>query len=99
MREDDFVSTEREEKSAGRSMVRNVRRSVIKKRSVILYGRKTSVSVEDPFWEGLAEIAALDDTTLALTIERIGGRGEVANLSSRIRTTVLAYYRDQSRTQ
>jgi len=96
LREDDFVSAERGEKTAGRSVVRNLRRSVIKKRSVVLYGRKTSVSVEDPFWEGLAEIAALNRSTLAHTIERIGGQKNVANLSSKIRTTVLAHYRNRS---
>lgn len=69
-----------------------MKKSVIKKRSVILHGCKTSVSLEDEFWQGLAEIAAADGVSFAYAIERIGGTKRVANLSSAIRTAVLAYY-------
>lgn len=85
-------------KTAGGSVGKNLRQLVVKKRSVVLHGRKTSVSLEDEFWNGLAEIAAEERATLASTIERIGGHGKVANLSSQIRTAVLQHYRDRAGT-
>lgn len=66
------------------------------KRSVVIAGRKTSVSLEDAFWKGLREIAAERGETLTNLITSIDAeRGKFANLSSAIRLFVLRYYQDQ----
>ena len=40
-------------------------KSTVVKRSIMLAGHKTSVSLEDPFWEGLKEIAKDQRKTLS----------------------------------
>jgi predicted DNA-binding ribbon-helix-helix protein len=72
-----------------------VRSSVIK-RSIVVAGHKTSVSLEDEFWKSLKEIAADRDMTLAQLVATIDGNREHANLSSAIRLFVLGVYRDQA---
>jgi predicted DNA-binding ribbon-helix-helix protein len=66
--------------------------SIVRKRSIIIDGRKTSVSLEEPFWAGLKEIAVVKDVTLRDLIADIRGSGTV-NLSSAMRLFVLDYYR------
>jgi predicted DNA-binding ribbon-helix-helix protein len=63
------------------------------KRSIMLHGRKTSVSLEEPFWRALLMIAKERKTTAGALITEIDNvRGQSRNLSSAIRTFVLAYY-------
>ena len=69
--------------------------SRVLKRSVVIAGHKTSVSVEDEFWDSLKEIAVERGMTLAAMIGAIDGDREHANLSSAIRLFVLGFYRDQ----
>ncbi len=67
--------------------------SALHKRSLAIAGHRTSVSLEEPFWEGLKEIAAGEGRPLASLVAEIDlGRGE-ANLSSALRLRVLAHYR------
>ena len=67
--------------------------SPVVKRSIVIAGHKTSVSLEDAFWAGLKEIAAGKDMTLSDMVASIdSGRGD-GNLSSAIRLYVLDYYR------
>jgi predicted DNA-binding ribbon-helix-helix protein len=67
--------------------------SPVVKRSIVIAGRKTSVSLEDAFWRGLKEIASARHVTLASLIAGIdSGRGN-GNLSSAIRLFVLDHYR------
>jgi predicted DNA-binding ribbon-helix-helix protein len=68
---------------------------VIVKRSVIIGGHKTSVSLEDAFWKGLREVADQRDMTLSKLVGIIDADREHANLSSAIRLFVLGIYRDQ----
>jgi predicted DNA-binding ribbon-helix-helix protein len=70
-------------------------KSAIVKRSVVLDGRKTSVSVEDDFWHALREIAVSRGERLSHLIARIDTERTFANLSSAIRLFVLGCYRDQ----
>ena len=71
-------------------------KSAIVKRSVELNGHKTSVSLEDEFWNGLRQIAETQKTPLPNLLQSIdSGRG-VANLSSAIRVFVLSHYRAQA---
>jgi predicted DNA-binding ribbon-helix-helix protein len=68
---------------------------LITKRSTVIAGHKTSVSIEDEFWKGLQEIAKQRQETLSHLIASIDEERKHANLSSAIRLFVLGYYRDQ----
>ena len=68
-------------------------KSPIVKRSVVLAGRNTSVSLEDAFWQGLKDIATSRQTTLSDLITSIDGDRECGNLSSALRLFVLSQYR------
>jgi|GraSoiStandDraft_1057264.scaffolds.fasta_scaffold1157114_1 predicted DNA-binding ribbon-helix-helix protein len=70
--------------------------SVIKKRSIAVAGRRTSISLEDEFWKNLREIAWERRQTLSHLIASIDEDRQFANLSSAIRLFVLRYYRDQA---
>ncbi len=67
--------------------------SPIVKRSIVICGHKTSVSLEDAFWVALKEIAIADKITLSNLASDIDGRRERGNLSSAIRLFVLDYFR------
>ena len=74
--------------------------SVVKKRSVMVGNRKTSISLENEFWDALNEIARARDTTMARLLESVAAdraRREqmVANLSSAVRIFVLDFYREK----
>ena len=71
-------------------------KSRISKRSIVIAGHKTSVALEDEFWNSLKEIARERDMTLAALVAAIDGNREHANLSSAIRLFVLGFYRDQA---
>jgi predicted DNA-binding ribbon-helix-helix protein len=72
-------------------------KSPVVKRSIVIAGHKTSVSLEDAFWAGLKEIAHGKDMTLSEMVASIdGGRGD-GNLSSAIRLFVLDHYRDAAK--
>ena len=69
-------------------------KSTVIKRSVVINGHKTSVSVEDQFWAALKEIAAERRLSMSELIAVVDhDRGEVGNLSSALRLFVLARYR------
>jgi predicted DNA-binding ribbon-helix-helix protein len=72
-------------------------RSPIVKRSVVLAGRNTSVSLEDAFWQGLKDIATSRRTTLSDLISSIDGDRERGNLSSALRLFVLSHYQAAQR--
>ena len=72
-------------------------RSQVAKRSIVIAGHKTSVSIEAEFWNSLKEIARERGTTLGALVAAIDGNREHANLSSAIRLFVLGVYRDQRR--
>lgn len=64
------------------------------RRSVVLNGRKTSVSLEDDFWEALKEIAKYMGCSISDLISTISASRPSGNLSSEIRVFVLQYYLD-----
>jgi len=70
-------------------------KSLVIKRSIVIAGRRTSVGLEDAFWNGLKEIAKWRDETLSNLIASIDADRKHANLSSAIRLYVLAFYQDQ----
>ena len=59
------------------------------KRSVVLNGHKTSVSIEEPFWRALAAQAQTDGRSLNDVIAEIDAVRGTSNLSSAIRLHVL----------
>jgi predicted DNA-binding ribbon-helix-helix protein len=71
-------------------------RSAVLKRSLVIAGHKTSVSLEDEFWDGLKEIASERGTSLKELVGAIDAARNHTNLSSAIRLYVLGFYRDQS---
>jgi predicted DNA-binding ribbon-helix-helix protein len=65
------------------------------KRSVIIGGHKTSVSLEDGFWSALKEIAGRRGVTVSHLVASIDHDRQDGNLSSAVRLFVLSFYRDQ----
>jgi predicted DNA-binding ribbon-helix-helix protein len=69
-------------------------KSLVVKRSIIIAGHKTSVSLEDAFWNGLKQIASGCDRTLSEMVATIDTGRAHGNLSSAIRLFVLDHYRN-----
>ncbi len=67
----------------------------MKKHSVTIAGHRTSISLEDEFWQGLKALADSRNKSLADIIRQIDKERGVNNLSSAIRIAVLDYYRSQ----
>jgi predicted DNA-binding ribbon-helix-helix protein len=68
-------------------------KSPVVKRSIVIAGHKTSVSLEDAFWDALKEIAAARDVTLSEVVANIDALRNQGNLSSAIRLYVLDHFR------
>jgi len=71
-------------------------KSQVVKRSIVIAGHKTSVSLEDAFWKGLKEIAATRNIPLSDLVSTIDNERQHGNLSSAIRLFVLDHYRTQA---
>jgi predicted DNA-binding ribbon-helix-helix protein len=71
-------------------------KSPVIKRSIVIAGHKTSVSLEDAFWKGLKDIAGSRDMTLSELVASIDSERRHGNLSSAIRLFVLDHYRNQN---
>ena len=56
-------------------------KSSVVKRSIVIDGHKTSVSLEDAFWSGLKEIARAEGATLSETVAEIDETRRQGNLS------------------
>ncbi len=63
------------------------------KKSVVIYKHKTSIALEDEFWEALKKIAIQDGISLSKLIERVDKLRTVKNLSSALRVYILHYYK------
>lgn len=68
-------------------------KSPVAKRSIVITGHKTSVSLEDAFWGGLKDIATSRNMTLSELVAAIDADRRQGNLSSAIRLFVLDHYR------
>jgi predicted DNA-binding ribbon-helix-helix protein len=75
---------------------RGEREYAVVKRSVVIGGHKTSVSLEDAFWTSLKDIAMLRGTTLSTQIATIDTTRRTGNLSSAIRLYVLEHFRTRA---
>jgi predicted DNA-binding ribbon-helix-helix protein len=69
--------------------------SLIVKRSIVVAGHKTSVSLEDAYWKSLKEIASGRNKTLSSLVTAVDSERPPSNLSSAIRLFVLDFYRDR----
>jgi predicted DNA-binding ribbon-helix-helix protein len=70
-------------------------KSVMVKRSVVIAGHKTSVSIENEFWEGLVETAKERGVSASELVTSINANRHHANLSSAVRLFVLQRYQMQ----
>lgn len=69
----------------------------MKKRSLSIAGHRTSISIEEPFWQALKAMADHEGESIAARVAAIdGARPPEVNLSSAIRLAVLAWYRDRA---
>lgn len=68
-------------------------KSPVVKRSIVVAGHKTSVSLEEAFWNGMKEIASERSLTLSELVGEIDGGRQQGNLSSAIRLFVLDHFR------
>jgi predicted DNA-binding ribbon-helix-helix protein len=66
---------------------------IIAKRSIVVGGHKTSVSLEDAFWSAIREIAHAEGRAMSTLIADIDKTRGQNNLSSAIRVFVLNYVR------
>ena len=72
-------------------------KSSVVKRSIVIDGHKTSVSLEDAFWDDLKEIAHAQGATLSTLVAAIDQTRRKGNLSSAIRLFVLDQIRNGTR--
>jgi predicted DNA-binding ribbon-helix-helix protein len=73
-------------------------KSSVVKRSVVIAGHKTSVSLEDEFWAGVRQIADRRRVRVSELLSEIDSdRTSGNNLSSAIRLCVLDFYRSRIR--
>ena len=71
-------------------------KSPVVKRSIVVKGHKTSVSLEEAFWTGMKEIAAECNRTLYELTSEIDSQRQQGNLSSAIRLFVLDHFKTRA---
>lgn len=71
-------------------------KSPVVKRSIVVAGHKTSVSLEEAFWNGMKEISGQRSVTLSELVGEIDGARKQGNLSSAIRLFVLDHFRSRA---
>jgi predicted DNA-binding ribbon-helix-helix protein len=77
-------------------MASGFQKSPVVKRSIVVGGHKTSVSLEDAFWTGMKEISGERSLTLSELVGEIDGTRTQGNLSSAVRLFVLDYYKSRA---
>jgi predicted DNA-binding ribbon-helix-helix protein len=71
-------------------------KSPVVKRSIVVAGHKTSVSLEEAFWNGMKEISGLRNMTLSELVGEIDNNRQQGNLSSAIRLFVLDHFKSRA---
>lgn len=61
----------------------------VRKRSLVVAGHSTSVSLEQAFWDALKDIAREEGLSLAALVARVDAARGAANLSSALRVFAL----------
>jgi predicted DNA-binding ribbon-helix-helix protein len=67
--------------------------STERKRSLVIAGHSTSVSLEEPFWEALRAIASGEGRSVAALVGEVDQQRGAINLSAALRLHALAHYR------
>lgn len=67
----------------------------MKKHSVNIKGHRTSITLEDAFWQDLKDIAVKRGLSLNALISEIDETRKTANLSSALRLYVLACHKER----
>jgi predicted DNA-binding ribbon-helix-helix protein len=70
-------------------------KSPVVKRSVVVGGHKTSVSLEEAFWSSMKEISVERAMTLSELVGEVDAARQQGNLSSAIRLFVLDHFRSR----
>jgi predicted DNA-binding ribbon-helix-helix protein len=68
-------------------------KSPVVKRSIVVGGHKTSVSLEEAFWNSMKEISHERSVTLSELVGEIDTARQQGNLSSAIRLFVLDHFK------
>ncbi|QOZ69128.1 ribbon-helix-helix domain-containing protein [Bradyrhizobium arachidis] len=71
-------------------------KSHVAKRSIIVGGHKTSISLEEAFWTAVKEISRQRDMSLSDLASEIERNLQHGNLSSAIRVYVLGYFKNRA---
>ncbi len=66
-----------------------------RKRSLTISGHRTSISLEEPFWDALKDAADAQNVSLPALVAKIDGQRGAASLSGAIRVYLLQFYRDK----
>jgi len=69
--------------------------SKIAKRSILISGRKTSVSLEEEFWQAFKRIARQRQVLLGELVATVKRQKHSTNLSSAIRLFVLNHFQSK----
>jgi len=72
-------------------------KSSVIKRSIVINGHKTSVSLEDAFWTALKEIAHFQGVTVPSLVAAIEATRKQSSLSSAIRVFVLDHLQSKDK--
>ena len=67
--------------------------STKRQRSVKLSGHKTSIKLEEPFWQAIGEIAQARGCSISALIRSVAAKRVDGNLSSTVRVFVLEHFR------
>ena len=68
----------------------------IVKRSVVIAGHRTSISLEEPFWDALKAIAVERGLSMNALVAAVDESRARSNLSSALRLLVLDHYRGKA---
>jgi predicted DNA-binding ribbon-helix-helix protein len=71
-------------------------KSPVVKRSIVVAGHKTSVSLEEPFWNGMKEICGERNMTLSELVGEVDSKRKEGNLSSAVRLFVLDHFKTRA---
>jgi predicted DNA-binding ribbon-helix-helix protein len=72
-------------------------KSFVTKRSIKVNGHKTSVSLEESFWDALREVADKERTSVAKLVGQIENNRTTINLSGAIRIFLLQHFMEKFR--
>lgn len=65
-----------------------------RKRSLTVAGHRTSLTLEDDFWEALKQMAKAEHRSVADLIGEVDASRGTRSLSSAVRSAVLKHYRN-----